>query len=99
MKIMLLLYKKKLVFILPVLGWWLVGFVLINVQSVIINILFNVLLCLYLQDNSQVNTQQLDSTVDYKEGQVNRSMWDIHFDSDTDELNSQKRQEQKTVEQ
>ena len=93
---MFLLYEKKLVFILPVLGWWLVGFVLINVQSVIINILFNVLLCLYLQDNSQVNTQQLNSTVDYKEGQVNRSMWDLHFDSDTDEVNSQKTQEQQT---
>ena len=54
---------------------------------------------MYLQDSSQVNTQQLNSTVDYKERQMNRSVWDLQFDSDTDEVNSQKTHEEQQTEQ
>ena len=62
-----------LVFILPVLewrlGWWKFCWS-INVQNVIINLLFNVLLCLYLQQyllaNEQETTEEYyhDMTVD-----------------------------------
>ena len=46
------------------MGWWKLC-LSINVQNVSINLLFNVLLCLYLQDNVLGSEQQAPAELDF----------------------------------